>query len=66
MNSKDGEEYVEFPTPFVCTGAVESYLGDLETKMQVTLKEILDNAKEATEEWDLSNPRHKWLDDYCA
>jgi dynein heavy chain, axonemal len=66
MYSKDGEEYVEFPTQFVCTGAVESYLCDLETKMQTTLKEILDSAKEATEEWDLAKPRHKWLDDYCA
>jgi hypothetical protein len=34
--------------------------------MQTTLKEILDTAKEATEEWDLSKPRHIWLDDYNA
>lgn len=66
MYSKDGEEYVEFYTPFVCQGAVENYLCDLETKMQTTLKEILDTAKEATEEWDLSKPRHIWLDDYNA
>ena len=66
MNSKDGEEFVEFLTPFVCVGAVESYLCDLETKMQQTLKDILDNAKEATEEWDLAKPRHLWLNDYSA
>jgi dynein heavy chain len=26
----------------------------------------LDAAKEATEDWDLSRPRHLWLDDYNA
>ena len=67
MNAKDGEEFVEFPTPFVCVGAVEHYLCDLETKMQNTLKEILENAKEATDDWELSvKPRHIWLNDYCA
>lgn len=66
MYSKDGEEFVEFNTQFVCTGAVENYLCDLEAKMQNTLKEILDSAKEATEEWDLATPRHRWLDHYNA
>jgi dynein heavy chain len=66
MYSKDGEEYVEFPTSFTCVGAVENYLCDLETKMQTSLKEILENAKEGTEEWDLSKPRHYWLDEYNA
>jgi len=66
MYSKDGGEYVPFNTPFVCTGAVESYLCDLEAKMIITLKEILDVAKEATEDWDLQKPRHLWLDDYNA
>lgn len=66
MYSKDGEEFVPFCTEFVCNGAVENYLCDLEAKMIATLKEILDNAKEATEEWDLAKPRHIWLDDYNA
>jgi dynein heavy chain len=66
MNAKDGEEYVEFPTPFVCNGAVEHYLCDLETKMQTTLKEILIDARDTTEEWDMGKPRHIWLNDYCA
>ena len=66
MYSKDGEEFVEFNTQFVCVGAVENYLCDVETKMQTTLKEILDAAKEATEEWDLATPRHRWLDHYNA
>jgi hypothetical protein len=33
MYSKDGEEFVPFNTEFVCTGAVENYLCDIETKM---------------------------------
>lgn len=66
MFSKDGEEYVPFNTDMVCNGAVESYLNDLELKMQTTLKEILETAKEATEEWDLSCGRHLWLDNYNA
>jgi dynein heavy chain len=66
MFSKDGDEYVPFNTDLVCQGAVESYLNDLELKMQTTLKEILETAKEATEEWDLSKGRHIWLDDYNA
>jgi len=66
MYSKTGDEYVTFPTPLVCQGAVENYLCDLEMKMINTLKEILENAKEATEEWEISKPRHLWLDDYNA
>ena len=66
MYSKDGEEFVDFLTPFVCVGAVESYLCDLETKMQVTLKDILDMAKETADEWEVAKPRHLWLDDYNA
>lgn len=66
MYAKDGEEFVEFNTHFVCTGAVENYLCDLEAKMQSTLKEILDTAKEATEEWEMGTPRHFWLNNYNA
>ena len=66
MYSKEGAEFVPFNTDFICQGAVENYLSELELKMQNTLKEILEDAKEATEEWDLSKPRHMWLDDYNA
>lgn len=66
MYSKDGGEYVPFLTEFVCQGSVENYLCDLELKMISTLKDNLDMAKEATEEWDLAKPRHTWLDDYNA
>jgi dynein heavy chain len=66
MYSKDGDEFVEFPTPFTCTGAVENYLCDLENKMISCLKEILENAMTATEEWELNKARHLWLNDYNA
>lgn len=66
MYSKTGDEYCAFTSPLVCQGAVENYLCDLETKMQTTLKEILDTAKEGTEEWEIQNPRHVWLDEYNA
>ena len=65
MHSKDGET-VAFPTTFTCTNAVENYLCDLEKKMQDTLKGIIVNAKETTEEWNIDNPREMWLDGYCA
>ena len=65
MFSKDGE-HVKFGSEFVAQGAVESYLLDLEKKMQLTLKDELVRAKEATDEWNLDLPREKWLDDYCA
>jgi dynein heavy chain len=65
MYSKEMEK-VNFSSEFVITGAVENYLCDLERKMQDTLKEIAWEAKESTEEWEIDNPREKWLEKYCA
>lgn len=65
MFAKDGE-YVAFPTPFTCMGAVENYLCDLETKMQQTLKGIIIQANQTTDDWNVDKPREHWLDDYCA
>ena len=65
MFSKEGE-YVKFNSEFVMSGAVENYLCDLERKMQSTLKEILVDAHNTTDEWLIDKPREKWLDDYCA
>ena len=65
MFAKDGE-YVEFDSVFTCQGAVENYLCDLEKKMQDTLKKIIINAKETTDDWNVDKPRELWLDDYCA
>ena len=40
MISKDGEK-IKFSSNFVCDGAVENYLLNLEKKMRETLEEIL-------------------------
>lgn len=66
MYSKDGDEYVDFLTPFIANGAVENYLCDLEAKMMTTLKDILDLAKETADEWEVSKKREFWLEDYNA
>ena len=48
MFDKTGE-YVAFNGNFTCVGAVESYLTDLERKMQLTLQEILIQAEETAQ-----------------
>lgn len=65
MYSKEGE-YVPFGSEFHFSGAVENYLCDLERKMQLTLKEILLDAKGTADNWELEKPRELWLEDYCA
>jgi len=66
MHAKDGE-YVDFQSNFTCMNAVENYLCDLEKKMQETLKAIIVQAKETTDDWNVDiKPRHIWIDDYCA
>ena len=65
MWSKE-KEYVPFSEPFVCQGAVENYLCDLEKKMQHTLRDILEAAKGTADLWELEKKRHEWLEDYCA
>jgi hypothetical protein len=65
MWSKE-KEYVPFTDPFVCNGAVENYLCDLEKKMQVTLRDVLEVAKSTADLWELEKKRHEWLEDYCA
>jgi dynein heavy chain len=66
MFSNEGE-YVPFETNFEAVGAVENYLNDLQTKMQITLRDVLDLAKQTADLWELNEkPRHIWLEDYCA
>lgn len=65
MWSKE-KEYVPFGDPFVIQGAVENYLCDLERKMQITLRDILEVAKGTADLWELEKKRHEWLEDYCA
>ena len=59
------KEYVPFGENFTCNGAVENYLCDLERKMQVTLRDILEVAKGTADLWELEKKRHEWLEDYC-
>ena len=65
MTSKD-KEYVAFMDIFSISGAVESYLCDLEKHMQRTLRDILEAAKSTADNWDIDKKRHEWLEDYCA
>jgi len=65
MYSNEGE-YVPFETNFEAVGAVENYLNDLQTKMQVTLRDVLDLAKQTADMWEFEKQRHIWLEDYCA
>jgi dynein heavy chain, axonemal len=66
MHSNE-DEYVAFESNFEAVGAVENYLNDLQTKMQVTLRDVLDVAKHTADEWELGGKvRHVWLEDYCA
>eukprot|EP00741_Cyanophora_paradoxa_P005992 tig00000955_g5810.t1 len=61
MYSKE-MEYVAFPTPFKCEGAVETWLSGLVEAMQNALKHVLN---EAAKEYD-EHPRQKWLFRFCA
>ena len=68
MISNEGE-FVKLSENFVCTGAVESYLCELESMMQRTLRDLIEEAKKTADNWDLGEgfkKRHIWLEDYCA
>lgn len=63
--SKD-KEYVPFFEDVILEGAVETYLTNLESHIRCTLRDILDNARAAAENWEVDKPREIWLQDYCA
>jgi len=66
MLSKDDEK-VPFSSTFEASGAVESWLSNLEYKMRATLEEILEHAKSTAEMWDSGDkPREEWVKDYNA
>ena len=66
MLSKDDEK-INFSSPFICEGVVETWLSNLEFKMRCVLYEILEHAKTTSELWDLGGePREEWVKDYCA
>ena len=73
MYSKTETEYVPFPDKmnggrFVCEGAVEFWLAELEGMMRKVLKCILENARQTAELWDIQGEKSRdvWLDDYPA
>ena len=66
MYSKDGDECVPIKDQFHCKGAAEDWLNDLVKKMKETLRFIMSKAKFSVEQWDLENPRTKWLYNYPA
>ena len=66
MLSKD-DERINFSTPFVCEGVVETWLSNLEFKMRSVLYEVLEHAKTTSELWDQGGePREEWVKEYCA
>lgn len=60
MKAKDGE-CVPWTTNLRLDGAVEAYMASVESGMQMELIKVLENAKQATEQWRLEIPREIWL-----
>ena len=65
MKAKDGE-IVDFMGEHEITGAVERWLGDIVLLMQDTLKAVLDRSLDAAANWEVDNPRHKWVFQFPA
>jgi len=65
MISKEGE-IMPLNGIFKCEGAVEVWLKELESAMKHTLRESLEVAKNAADNWEVEKPRDQWLFDYCA
>ena len=64
MYSKTETEYTPFPDKvnngrFVCEGAVEFWLGELESMMRKVLKCILENARQTAELWDIQGEKSR-------
>ncbi|CAD7941439.1 unnamed protein product [Amoebophrya sp. A120] len=65
MVAKDGE-YVAFHEDFTLTGAVETYLYNLEGHVRLVLRDQMEVARGTAENWEIDNPREFWLEPYCA
>jgi len=63
--AKDGEK-IPFHEDVALTGAVETYLGNLEMHIRLMLRDILENARTTAESWEVDKPREYWLEEYCA
>ncbi|CAE8644925.1 unnamed protein product [Polarella glacialis] len=66
--AKDGEAVAWPESPGVCVleGPVEQYLTHLEGHVRLALREILEQARNSADSWEMDRPRETWLDDYCA
>ena len=60
MNAKDGET-VKFGHDFKMNGAVENWLNKLTNFMQLTLRNVTENALKEASNWDVDNLREEWL-----
>jgi dynein heavy chain len=65
LYSKDSE-YVPFHDDIVLEGAVETYLLNLEKHVRLQLRDIVENARQSADNWEVDKPRDIWLQDYCA
>jgi dynein heavy chain len=65
MHAKDGE-VVKFDHEFRMEGAVEDWLNKLTKYMQNTLTNITEASLKEAGNWDVDNPREKWLFDYAG
>jgi len=65
MRSKEKEQ-VPFNDIFEAKGAVEIYLGDLESHIAKQLHAILVQAYDTAQQWGIDSERHVWLEDYPA
>uniref|UniRef100_A0A8C6R755 Dynein axonemal heavy chain 2 n=1 Tax=Nannospalax galili TaxID=1026970 RepID=A0A8C6R755_NANGA len=63
MFSGDGE-YIDFLHPVLLEGAVESWLGDVERAMRMTLRDLLRNCRLALKKF--LNKRDKWVKEWAG
>ncbi|KAL2765787.1 dynein axonemal heavy chain 2 isoform 1 [Daubentonia madagascariensis] len=63
MFSGDGE-YIDFLHPVLLEGPVESWLGDVERTMRVTLRDLLRNCRLALKKF--LNKRDKWVKEWAG
>jgi dynein heavy chain len=63
--SKD-TEVVSWHEDLALDGAVETYLANLETHLRAMLRDILEMARGAAENWEVDNPREQWLANYMC
>jgi dynein heavy chain len=63
--SKDTER-VPWHEDLALEGAVETYLSNLEYHLRAMMRDILEQSRVAADNWEVDNPREKWLGDYAV